>query len=73
MNLSLFKHGLIKNQGLKDYVLIDFFNSITFLLKDGSSSRLIKNNSIFKLIINDDLSLSYEFEMFYINCINTKL
>ena len=62
MNLSLFKHGLIKNQGLKDYVLIDFLNSNTFLLKDRSVSRLIKDNSIFNLKINDDLSLSYELD-----------
>lgn len=61
-NLSLFKHGLIKNHGLKDYVLIDFLNSNTFLLKDRSVSRLIKGNSLFNLVINDDLSLNYEID-----------
>lgn len=62
INLSLFKHGLMKNQGLKDYVLIDLLNSNTFLLKDRSVSRLIKGNSLFNLIINDDLTLNYEID-----------
>ena len=62
INLSLFKHGLIKNQGLKDYVLIDFLNSNTFLLKDRSVSRLIKDNSIFNFVINDDLTLNYHLD-----------
>lgn len=62
INLSLFKHGLIKSQGLKDYVLIDLLNSNTFLLKDRSVSRLIKGNSLFNLVINDDLSLNYEID-----------
>ncbi|MDO4605368.1 MAG: hypothetical protein Q4B23_05260, partial [Helcococcus sp.] len=62
MNLSLFKHGLIKRQGLKDYVLIDLLKLNTFLLKDRSVSRLIKGNSLFNLVINDDLTLKYEID-----------
>lgn len=59
INLSLYQHGLLKDQGLKDYVLVDYLNSNTFLLKDRATSKLIEDNSLLKLDIDDDLNVQY--------------
>lgn len=60
INLSLYQHGLLKDQGLKDYVLVDYLNSNTFLLKDRATSKLIEDNSLLKLDIDDDLNVQYK-------------
>lgn len=57
-NLSLYNHGLTRNHGLKDYILIDYINNNYYLLKDRMASRLIDDSSILKTNIKEDLTIS---------------
>lgn len=57
-NLFLFEHGLLSNTGLKDYVLVDFLKSNSFLVKDIKLPKYIFDSSILEINIEEDLSLS---------------
>lgn len=59
-NYSLYRHGLIKKHGLKDYILVDYLNENIHLLKDRTASRLIKNSSILNFDFDDKFNISYE-------------
>ena len=59
-NYSLYRHGLIKKQGLKDYILIDYINENIHLLMDRIVSRSIKNSSIIASDFDDNFNISFE-------------
>ncbi|WP_297377371.1 hypothetical protein [uncultured Helcococcus sp.] len=59
-NYSLYRHGLIKKQGLKDYILIDYINENIHLLKDRIVSRSIKDSSIIASDFDDNFNISFE-------------
>lgn len=57
-NLFLFEHGLLKNTGLKDYVLVDFLKNNAYLVKGIKLPTEIFSSSILELSFDDDLNLS---------------
>lgn len=59
-NYSLYRHGLIKKQGLKDYILIDYINENIHLLRDRIVSRSIKDSSIIASDFDDNFIISFE-------------
>ncbi|WP_103980955.1 hypothetical protein [Helcococcus massiliensis] len=59
-NYSLYRHGLIRKQGLKDYILIDYINENIHLLKDRIASRSIKDSSIIATDFDDNFNISFE-------------
>ena len=59
-NYSLYRHGLIKKQGLKDYILIDYINENIHLLRDRIVSRSIKDSSIIASDFDDNFNISFE-------------
>ena len=59
-NYSLYRHGLIRKQGLKDYILIDYINENIHLLKDRIASRSIKDSSIIASDFDDNFNISFE-------------
>lgn len=60
LNLSLYKNGLSKKFGPKDYILVDKLNREKFIVKDRKSSRMIKNNSIIEIQFLDSHPLVVE-------------
>lgn len=59
-NYSLYRHGLIRKQGLKDYILIDYINENIHLLKDRIASRSIKDSFIIATDFDDNFNISFE-------------
>lgn len=56
INLSLFNHGLNRDNGVNDYILIDYINANKYIIKNRGMSRLIDSSSILNINIDDDLN-----------------
>lgn len=66
LNLSLYKHGLIRQPGLDDYIITDYIKNNLYILKNRELSRSILDNSILKIEVNNncdvEIKLSEKFE-----------
>ncbi|EHR33926.1 hypothetical protein ACWOAQ_02060 [Helcococcus kunzii] len=54
LNLSLYKHGLIRKPGLEDYIITDYIKNNLYILKNRELSRIILDNSLLKIKILDN-------------------
>ena len=64
LNLSLYKNGLNKSYGPKDYILIDKLNKDKFIINERVSSKFIQDNSILNIDIIDDTVFINESDFF---------
>lgn len=65
VNYSMFQHGLIRNQGYRDYLVIDYLKENLYLCEDREMYRLIENSSFIELGFNESLNIEKPFSNEY--------
>lgn len=65
VNYSMYQHGLIKNQGYKNYLIVDYLKENLYICKNRKMYRLIENSSIIELGFNENLMIEKSFSFEY--------